>query len=73
MCRSWYGSARFNTTSGASRSMRAVRAGTSSASIWAVVIFVFVVPSSFAFKASHFETVRLAMQISENASLFWQH
>ena len=34
---------------------------------------VFLVPSNFSFSASHLDFVRLAMQISSNASLFWQH
>ena len=45
--------------------------------IWAalvacLVIFVFP-PPSFSLNASHFDFVRLAMQIASNASLFWQH
>ena len=32
-----------------------------------------VFPSSFAFKSSHFDLVLLAIIISVNTSLFWQH
>ena len=53
--------------------MSFVRAGTSSASIWAVWIFVAVVGASFSLSASHFAFVREAIMISENAALFWQH
>ena len=70
--RSWYGSARFKTTSGFSRSIREMSSSVLSASTCAVVIFV-LPPASFSFNASHFAFVRLAMQISSKASLFWQH
>lgn len=73
MCRSWYGSARFSTTSGWKSSIRATSASTLSASTCAVRIFVFVVPSSFSLSASHFDFVREAIMISLNSSEFWQH
>ena len=46
---------------------------TSSASTWAVVIFVAVLGASSAASLSHLDLVRLAMHSSVNTSLTWQH
>src|SRR5699024_12172393 len=53
--------------------MRAVSSSTLSASTWAVVMLVVNLPWSSSLRASHLETVRLAIIRSVNTSLFWQH
>src|SRR5699024_987341 len=53
--------------------MRAMTSSTLSASTWAVVILVAVLPSNSAARASHLDLVRLAMHSSVNTSLTLQH
>ena len=73
IARSWYGSAIFMTRSGCTLLMSAMTSSVLSASTCAVVIFVFVLSSSFALSASHLESVRLAMHSSVNTSSRMQH
>ena len=63
----------FITRSGWYSRIRAATWEASSASTWAVVMTVLVLPSKSAFTASHLDLVREAMQISVKTSLHWQH
>ena len=63
----------FITRSGWYSRMRAATWAASSAFTWAVVIWVLVLPSRSAFRASHLDLVREAMQMWVNRSSHWQH
>ena len=63
----------FITKSGWYSRIRAATWEASSASTWAVVMRVLVLPSRSAFRASHLDLVREAMQMWVNRSSHWQH